>query len=404
MSPDWDVAVVGAGPAGATAAALLAGAGAKTVLLEREEFPRFHIGESLLPFGLPVHERIGLELDEEVALFKRGAQFVCESTDRVARFDFSEALPGPPRHAWHVDRSLFDARVMACAVRAGAELRYARVSEVEFFADRVDVVAAGERLGARYLLDATGQGRLMAKREKAVRPFHHFGKAAVFAHYDGLGDDGMAAIGEGNDIRIVMVPDGWAWVIPLPGRRLSVGLVSRLKGLTNDAFDAFVSTSPLITRMTQGATRSELRTVGNFSFRNSRSSGARYACIGDSACFIDPVFSSGVCLGMNGAAMAVDQLLPALAAGTEGIAELMDPVQAKLRSAYDTFCAMVYRFYNTRFVDNMIFGAPDEGDLKAAVTSVLGGDIWRQDNRFRDMLLRARAQPWQDAGSVSHPA
>lgn len=366
-------------------------------------FPRFHIGESLLPFGLPVHERIGLELDDEVALFKRGAQFVCEATDRLACFDFGEALAGPPRHAWHVDRSLFDARVLACATKAGAKVQNARVRGVEFTEDYAQLDADGEAVRARYVLDASGQGRLMAKRQKSIRPYRHFGKAAVFAHFDGLSDDGLAAIGEGNDIRIMIVPDGWAWVIPLPGRRLSVGLVSRLKGLTKENFEHFVADSRMLQRMTRGATRSVLSTVGSFSFRNTRPTGRRYACIGDSSCFIDPVFSSGVCLGMNGAALTADQLLPALADHSESAVDLMAPLEAKLKVAYDTFCAMVYRFYNTRFVDNMIFGAPDDGDLKPAVTSVLGGDVWRQDNRFRDMLLRARAQPWQDPDSASPP-
>jgi hypothetical protein len=107
---------------------------------------------------------------------------------------------------------------------------------------------------------------------------------------------------------------------------------------------------------------------------------------------------------MNGAALAADLLLPALADGKESDAELMVPMREKMQVAYDTFCAMVYRFYNTRFVDNMVFGAPGNGALRPAVTSVLGGDIWREDNRFRDMLLRARTQPWQEADSVRPPA
>lgn len=403
--PQWDVIVVGAGPTGATAAAVLAKEGTRTLVLDREEFPRFHIGESLLPFGLPVHDRIGLELDETVALRKRGAQFVCEESNRIAAFDFARALPGPPRHAYHVDRAKFDVRVRDCARANGAEVRHGVVvRDVTTTDECATVITDDGEHTARFVIDATGQGRLLGKRRKSIRPYRHFGKAAVFAHFDGLTDAGLELIGEGNDIRIMMVPDGWAWVIPLPGRRLSVGLVSRLQRLKLEDLEKYVSGSPLLSGMTAGSSMSEPRMIGNFSFRNTEAYGQRFACIGDAACFIDPVFSSGVCLGMNSAVRASDRLLWALSTGTESDPELMAPLQVELNVAYDTFCSMVYRFYNTRFVDNMIFGAPDDGDLKPAVTSVLGGDVWREDNVFRDMLLRARSQPWQEAGPASPPA
>jgi hypothetical protein len=331
--------------------------------------------------------------------------WLCEESNRVAAFDFGQALPGPPRHAYHVDRSIFDGLVRDCALEHGAEVRHGVVvRDVQTSEETATVVTEGGELTARFVIDATGQGRLLGKRKKSIRPYRHFGKAAVFAHFDGLSDAGLELIGEGNDIRIMMVPDGWAWVIPLPNRRLSIGLVSRLQGLNVEDFENYVANSPLLSAMTAGCAVSKPQMLGNFSFKNTEAYGQRYACVGDAACFIDPVFSSGVCLGMNSAVKAADRLLVALASGTEADPELMIPLQTELNVAYDTFCSMVYRFYNTRFVDNMIFGAPDDGDLKPAVTSVLGGDVWRKDNVFRDMLLRARSQPWQDADTVSPPA
>ena len=404
MTRVHDVAIIGGGPAGATAAALLAQRGLNTVVLEREAFPRFHIGESLLPFGLPIHERVGVTLDEETAVYKRGAQFVCETSGRVATFDFADALPGPPRHAWHVARAEFDAQLLRSAEVAGATVRTTRVRDVSFGNDDVRLDTDDGAVRAQFLVDASGQGRFLARKKRSIRPYRHFGMSAVFAHFDGITDDGLATIGEGNDIRIVVVPDGWAWTIPLPGQRLSVGLVSRRKGLGPAAFDEWLAGSELVGRMTAGATRSELRQVGNFSFRNTTAFGSRFACIGDAACFIDPVFSSGVCLGMNGAALMADRLIDGFAWGDIAEEELMTPVSEKLAIAYDTFCSMVYRFYNTKFVDNLIFGAPDGGELKPAVTSVLAGDVWRPDNLFRDMLLRARSQPWQEAEPVSQTA
>src|SRR5690606_5897792 len=118
----WDVIVVGAGPAGSATAGLLAGAGHGVLVLEREAFPRFHIGESLLPLSLPVLDRLGVGADDNF-LYKQGAEFVRETTGDQRMFDFAEALPGPPRHAWQVVRAGFDTRLRDRAIALGATVR-----------------------------------------------------------------------------------------------------------------------------------------------------------------------------------------------------------------------------------------------------------------------------------------
>jgi flavin-dependent dehydrogenase len=133
--------------------------------------------------------------------------------------------------------------------------------------------------------------------------------------------------------------------------------------------------------------------IGNFSYRNNKPAGPRWACIGDASCFIDPVFSSGVSLAMLGAVNLVEQLVPALLTGTEASPELTSPGKPDVERAYDTFAALVYRWYNTRFVHNFILGAPSQGELRPSVTSVLAGDVLRKDNVFADMLLNSRIVP-----------
>ncbi|MFW6052181.1 MAG: NAD(P)/FAD-dependent oxidoreductase [Myxococcota bacterium] len=391
-----DVIVVGAGPAGSTAAALLAERGVRVRVLEKETFPRFHVGESLLPAAGVLEERLGVTPEPEAFLFKGGAQFVCEATGRVAAFDFAEALPGPPRHAWHVDRALYDTLLRDRAVAMGAEVQHGvRVDDVEVGDDRATVRTTHGRHEARFVFDATGLDRLMARRRRTVEPYRHFGKAAVFRQYEGVRDATFEEMGAANDIRIMIVPGGWGWVIPLPRRRLSIGLVKRDRGVSRGDLDAYVHGSPLLSRWTAGAEPGPVHIVGNYSFRNTRPYAPRIASIGDAACFIDPVFSSGVSLAAAGAQAAVERLVPALAEGREADPHLMAPVGEHMGVAYDTFASLVYRFYNTRFVDNLIFNAPTDGALRASVISVLGGDVFRDDSPFRDMLLASRSQPWR---------
>ena len=391
LKSDWDVIIAGAGPGGSAAAIRLAEQGARVLVLEREEFPRFHIGESLLPAAELVTSILGVELDPDVFLFKRGAEFVCEASGRSQTFHFDEALPGPARHAYHVDRARFDAMLRDRARAVGAEVRHGvSVDEVRFEDGRVEVGIGESLVTGRYFIDATGQDRLLAKKMNSGRAYDRFGKAAVFTHFSGLGDGAREALAPNNDIRIVVIPDGWLWGIPLAGSRLSVGLVSRKAGLRRGRLDEYLETSPLFQELTAGATRHETRLIGNFSFENTLSSGSRFTCVGDAACFIDPVFSSGVSLAISRAVGVAAELLPALAAGREADADLMRPLEASMKRGYDTFASMVFRFYNTKFVDNVIFGAPADGGYRAGVISVLAGDVFRDDNPFQEMLLRSR--------------
>jgi flavin-dependent dehydrogenase len=403
--PKWDVIVIGAGPAGSTTAALLAKQGVRVLVLEKDEFPRFHIGESLLPASNQIKELLGVEFTPDIFRFKRGAQFVDEATSRVAIFDFKDALPGPPRNAYHVERAKFDTLLRDRALAYGAQVRHGvRVQEVDIDADEVRVRTDAGEERARFLVDASGQDRFLGGKKRSIEPFRHFGKAASFTHFDNLSAESVAEFEPYNDIRIMMLQDGWAWVIPLAGPRLSVGIVSRKQGIRRDDILSYIASSKLLTRWTQGAERGPTRLIGNFSFRNTQPYGVRYACVGDSACFIDPVFSSGVSLAIMSAKAVTDLLVPALAAGTEADPNLCAPFSTRMQPAYDTFCSMVYRFYNTRLVENFMFGAPAEGAMRASVISVLGGDVLRPDNPFRDMLLSSRMQPWVRNDDNGEPA
>lgn len=390
----WDVVIIGGGPAGGASAAFLAKGGLSVLVLERDDFPRFHIGESLLPSGLAVLQNLGVPITDDVFVFKRGAQFICDATDRVAEFDFQYALDGPPRHAWHVDRAGFDKMLIKHAREAGATVQHG-VTVKDFEIDTTGVTLDTDQgpIRGRYLIDASGQQRFIAKKKRAVVPYLDFGRASVFTHFHDVQQHAWDVISPNNDIRIMMVRDGWMWVIPLPGRRLSVGLVSRRQGIKEDWLDEYIGASKRITSWVAGAKRDETKIIANFSYKNSASFGERYVCVGDAACFLDPVFSSGVNLALRSSESVSKYLLAAFADGTEGQADLMQPHQELQERGYDTFSALIFRFYHTKIIDNLIFDVPDAGGLRAHVTSVFTGDVFRSDNPFQEMLLSSRIRP-----------
>jgi flavin-dependent dehydrogenase len=386
-----DVLIIGGGPAGSTAANLLAHAGHDVLVLEKEIFPRFHIGESLLPIDLPIFARLGVKLDYASFIRKDGAEFIDERTGATATFLFAEALDGTPQSAYQVERSKFDHVLLQQAEARGAQVRQGvrvEAMTVEDDAVRVDTKDGGA-FRARFLIDATGQDAFLARTHRSVQPLKGFGCVAVFRHYDGLQPGIVDELLATGNIKILMVPDGWMWLIPLAGARLSVGIVSRNAVSSPETLDAAIAASPLTQRLIAGATGTDPRIIRNFSYRNRRSYGPRWGCAGDASCFLDPVFSSGVSLAMLSAESVAERVSAALRAGTEDDPELLVAHAKKMETGYRTFSAVIYRFYHAELVQRLFF-QPTQGEpLRPGITSVLGGDFWRDDNPFQRMLLNS---------------
>lgn len=394
MTTTYDVIVIGGGPAGSTASNLLAQAGSRVLTLERETFPRFHIGESLLPCDLAVFQRLGVDPAEKGFLYKSGAEFLDERIGGHTEYPFADALTGTPDHAYQVVRSTFDEWLLDRAAALGAEVHQGeRALNVEMAETQVEVTTDKGRYTARYVIDATGQDALLGRRARTTRQLVDFGLAANYSHWTELDpeiDRELCETTKGN-IKVIFVDDGWCWAIPQGDRQISIGVVSRRKGMDSTWIDKQIESSPFLARITRGATRvRKPGVIASFSFHNAKQHGARWACTGDAACFLDPVFSSGVSLGMVGAAHLVDTLVPALRESREADPALLDAHATHMAHAYDVFATLINSFYHTPLLHGLFFAPEQDAMLRKGLTSVLAGDVWRNDNPFQEKLMSSK--------------
>jgi len=387
---DCDVAIVGAGPAGSSAAAFLRLKGVSVTVLEREEFPRFHIGESLLTMSIPALARMGVRLEgASFANLKPGALFMQESSREQLRVDFSHGLPGTFPHAFQVERAEFDAALARRAGELGASLRFG--CAVRSWEEREeDVVLKGDfgELRAKVAIDATGQDALFGRRQRTVEALDRFGRCASFSTFAPVrSETARRCVGNG-DILILLVDAGWMWLIPLTQGRVSVGIVERnpKPGLSaEDVLGSTLRDSRFLSDFFAGAEPIQpYRRIANYSYYNARPASRRCLTVGDASAFLDPIFSSGVTVAITTAERLAEAVASAIASGTEP--DLSD-YREQCRKAYTTFDRLIERFYRPEWVRTVFFSAGKEDRMLREFTAILAGDVWRDDNDVQRMLL-----------------
>jgi flavin-dependent dehydrogenase len=385
------VVIIGAGPSGAIAAALLKRRGHDVLVIERQHFPRFSIGESLLSHCLDFVEEAGMLDAVNAAGFQRknGAAFAWG--ERYSAFDFGDTFSEGKPTTFQVQRADFDKLLADQAALQGVEIRYGQaIANADFSLAKPQLGVQREdgseyRLEADFVLDASGYGRVLPRLLDLEAPSNFPVRQAVFTHIEDRIENPAF---DREKILITTHPtkrDVWFWTIPFSGGRCSVGVVAaaeHFEGRTDDldaCLRGFIDETPSLAGVLDNAVwDTPARTIGGYSANVKTLHGPGFALLGNAAEFLDPVFSSGVTIAMRSASMAAGVLHRQLSGEqVDWQSEFAEP----LKRGVDTFRCYVEGWYAGTFQD-VIFYTEGSADIRRMISSILAGYAWDQRNPF----------------------
>jgi len=385
-----DVLIIGAGPAGASAACLLQQAGLETLIIEKEQFPRFVIGESLLPHCMDLLDEAGLleAVKKRNYIIKYGAEFF--RGNEHFTFDFSKQFTEGWKHTFEVPRDDFDHTLAQATEAKGIPILWQHtVTAVNFSEDgssKTTIINdSGDsiQIKARFILDGSGYGRVLPRLLNLDAPSHLPNRTALFTHIEG--DIRPEGAREGN-IWINMMNDeenAWMWIIPFSNGTTSVGVVARSEFLDqfpsepNEQLKSIIDSTPAPRkRLTEAKFLFPARQIEGYSISVKQLSGPGYALMGNATEFLDPVFSSGVTLALESANRAAKTVIRQL----NGKEPNWDIEYAEhLMLGVDTFRAFVNAWYDSR-LPTLIFSKNKPANIENQICSVLAGYVWDKNN------------------------
>ena len=392
MAESGNVIIIGAGPAGSIAGALLTNKGYKTIILERDAFPRFSIGESLLPQCMEFIEQAGMLDAVRKAGFqlKTGAAFLHK--DKHSEFCFADKFTHGFDSTFQVQRDRFDALLAEEAQRMGVEIRWRQeVIAADFSGDKPVLtvqdraIGQSQRLTTDFVLDASGFGRVLPRLLDLEKPSDFPVRQALFTHLeDRIDDPGY----DRNKIRIIVHPeltDVWYWLIPFSNGRCSLGVVGEAwvfnaQGSDRQAvLQRFVAQEPGLADLLQNAIfDTPANSISGYSANVKSLYGKGFALLGNAGEFLDPVFSSGVTIAMKSASLAADVLdrqfngRPA-----DWQRDFVEPLQ----KGVETFRTFVTSWYEGGLQD-VVFYEQQQSNIKAMICSILAGYVWDEANPY----------------------
>ena len=394
---NYDIIVIGGGPAGSTVATLVAEQGHRVLLLERTSTPQFKIGESLIPATYWTFKRLGMLEKLRVSHFpqKYSVQFYSRSGKASTPFYFFQTNPHDSAVTWQVLRSEFDEMLLDNAKEKGVEIRRGiGVREVRFEGETAtgvvtqNVDGTRETLHATVIVDSTGQRSLIGKQLNLNTIEPNLKMASLFTHYEGgYRDEG---IDEGATLILhTEEKDSWFWSIPLPYNRTSIGVVGELDYLLQNRRDAdgklnaqkifteeLAKCAPLQQRLEGAKQLLPIQTTKDFSYRASRIAGNNWVLVGDAFGFLDPVYSTGLFLALKSGEMASDVITEAFDKNDFSEAQLGSFGPAFVKGM-EAFRKLVYAFYTKEFSFARFLSEYPEH--QGGIVDILSGDVFRKD-------------------------